>query len=324
VPTGLAEVERGARTLNEIASGFPAPAEAAALLNSWGWQENACFNYAGLTAAGTNSLEVSFHLFTTPSGATEAMSYFAAGRALMLGLSPVPIARVGDELLAIGGIANGENETTIYLRLGAFLIRISAVAPFGDPSQDAIITAQNIVYLLTYGATNAQRGTVESLLPTLFDLPLGFVVTEEGGRTAGEVADTFLRPNEASALLFSLGYQTNVYRYFASQTGRSSFPGSAVAFQVSLHLFGTSSQAQDALTYFAYGRAESLGLQVVGSYQLGDGAFVLQGPDPNGIGIESTVYMLLSNVLARVSAVSIYGSPTADALNLAWVVALRG
>jgi hypothetical protein len=290
-------------------------------MTSWGWQGNAYFNYAGATAAGTTSLEVSFHLFATDAGATEAMSYFAAGRALMVGLSPVPLARVGDQVLAVGGATDGGNEVTIYLRLGTFLVRISAVAPVGDPGPDALATAQGIALQAAPGGVPQRATTVDGLLPTVRDLPAGFVVTDEGRRSADEVAETFLRPAEAAPRLAAWGLQENVYRYFAIPSGVAAYPGGAVSVEVSLHLFRASDGARGALGYYADGRAEALGLHIAGTYEIGDGAVVLLGGAPNGSGLEATVYLLLANVLARVSAVSPDGDPTADALAVAWVIA---
>ncbi len=323
VPEGLEEIERGSRTLDEIASGFPSPAEAGRLLSSWGWEGNAYYNYAGSTDAGTDSLEVSFHLFASPAGATEAMSYFAAGRALMLGLSPVPVARIGDELLAISGSRDGVNETTIYLRDGAFLIRISAVAPVGDPTSDAITTAEGLLLQAQVTGPLVRSGSVEDLLPTLRELPAAFIVSDEGRRSQSDIAQTFLRPREAASFLAAQDFRTNVYRYFAAPEGSSPYPGAATSIEVSLHLFGTSAQADRALPYYADGRAEALGIRVVGAYDIGNGAIMLQGVAPDGSGVEVTVYLLLGNVLARISAVSPDGAPTADALATTLAVAAR-
>ncbi|MDP9370102.1 MAG: hypothetical protein M3Q03_17835 [Chloroflexota bacterium] len=323
VPDGLEEFERGSRTLNQIAEGFPSPAEARRLLRSWGWEGNAYYNYVGSTDAGTDSLEVSFHLFGSPAGATEAMSYFAAGRALMLGLSPIPVARIGDELLAISGSRDGVNETTIYLRDGAFLIRISAVAPVGDPTSDAIATAEGLLLQAQVAGPLVRSGSVEDLLPTLRELPADFVVADEGRRSQSDIAQTFLRPREAASFLADQDFQTNVYRYFAAPEGSSAYPGAATSVEVSLHLFGSSAQADRALPYYADGRAEALGIRVVGAYDIGDGAIMLQGRAPDGSGVEVTVYLLLDNVLARISAVSPDGEPTADALATTLAVAAR-
>jgi hypothetical protein len=322
IPTGLVEIERGSRTLDEIAAGFPSPNEAAHLLTAWGFQGNAYFNYAGSTRSGTTSLEISFHLFASPASATEALSYYAAGRALMLGFSPVPVGRIGDQILAIGGVRDVGNELTIYLRQGSLLVRVSAVAPVGDPSPDAIATAQGIVQQMTLPDVTVTTRSVDTLLPSVWNMPPGFMVSDEGIRTVAEVADTFLRPAEAIQVLSAAGLRENVFRYFVLPTGAGDYPGAATSIQVSLHLFDTRAGAFQALPYYADGRAKAIGPRVVQTTQeIGDGAIVLQGPAPGGPGVEVTVYVLLGNVLARISAVSPGGAPTADALATALFVA---
>lgn len=322
VSAGLVEIERGGRSLDEIAAGFPAPDEAATLLRAWGWAANAFFNYAGETVNGTTSLEVSLHLFADDPSATEALSYFAAGRALAVGLDPVPIGRIGDEVLAIGGRRDGGNEVTIYVRSGAILVRVSAVTPSGDPFPDADATAAQFLVDIQGDPGRASATTLDQLLPDLYDLPAGFGVTDEGVRDQGDIAATFLRPAEADGVLSSLGFQENVYRYFARPASQSPYPGAATSIEVSLHLFGGISGAVDALPYYADGRAEALGIRVAGYYEIGDGAIVLLGAAPDG-GIESTVYLLVGNVLARITAVAPDGDPTADALAVAFTVAGR-
>ena len=104
---------------------------------------------------------------------------------------------------------------------------------------------------------------------------------------------------------------------------RPEYPGGATTVEVSLHLFGSHPDAQDALLYYVDGRSEALGLRVVGTYDVGEGAIVLQGVAPSGSGVEMTVYMTVANVLARTSAVSPDGEPIADALATALLVASR-
>ncbi|MER3485547.1 MAG: hypothetical protein C4345_05850 [Chloroflexota bacterium] len=120
------------------------------------------------------------------------MSYYAAGRALMLGLDPVPMQRLGDHMLAIGGVRDVGNEITIYVRSDAVLVRISAVAPFGDPSVDATTNAWDILAYLNNASVTTPVTAPDALLPTLADLPLRFVVTADGWRSLNEIADTFL------------------------------------------------------------------------------------------------------------------------------------
>ena len=323
VPAGLVETERGGRTLEEIADGFPAPAEAATLLRAWGWSANAYFNYSGETASGTTALEVSLHLFADGASATEAMSYFAAGRSLIVGIDPVPIERIGDDVLAIGGRRDGVNEVTIYVRSGALLVRVTAVSPGGDPFPDADVTATQFLVNVQQGGTDASPRTVEDLLPSLADLPFGFRISDEGYRDQDDIAGTFLRPAEADSLLSAVGFDGNVYRYFSRSSADSPYPGAATSIEVSLHLFGTYDGASEALVYYAEGRSEAIGIRIAGSYDIGDEAIIMIGPAPGGAGIESTVYLQEGNVLARISAVAPDGDPTADALATAFAVAGR-
>ena len=223
-------------------------------------------------------------------------------------------------MLAIGGVRDVGNEITIYVRSDVVLVRISAVAPFGDPSVDATTTAWNILAYLNAGVT-APMTAPDALLPALANMPPGFVVTADGWRSLSEIADTFLRPAEAERVLTSCGFQINRYRYFGVPAGRSPLPSGTTSIQVSLHMFGTSDGALCALAYYADGRAEALGLSLLGFIPAGDGMIILQGRAPDGVSVETTVYLLVGNVLARISVASPSGDPTADALSLAFQVA---
>ena len=137
VPAGLVAVEEGWRTAAAVAAGFPDPAEAARLLAGWGWEANA---YRAFAAPGpvsapraAASLEVSLHRFAA-AGAAQALDYFADGRIAALGVSERPAEPLGDQARAVGGAVDGGAEATVYARLGAVLVRVSAVGPVGSPS----------------------------------------------------------------------------------------------------------------------------------------------------------------------------------------------
>ena len=251
------------------------------------------------------------------------MSYLAAGRTLLLGMRPVPIGRIGDQVLAVDGRRDGVNEVTVCVRRGAYFVRVSATAPDGDPFPDATLKASQFLTDVQGRGTSASARSVNELLPTPPDLPIGFVVSEEGYRDGSEIASAFLRPVEAGRVPAACGFQENVYRYFSRDDAYSPYPGAATSIEVSLHLFGSASGAADALPYYADGLAEAIGIRVAGFYDVGNGAFVLIGSGPNG-GIESTVYMLTGNVLARISSVASDGDPTADALAVAFIIAGLG
>ncbi len=322
VPAGLVEIERGSRTAEEIADGFPDPFEARQLLTLWGFGGNAYYNYAGETRDGTTSLEVSLHLFADTVSAADALSYYAAGRVIALGLDLVPVAAIGDEVLAVAGDRDGSAEVTFYVRSGTILVRVSAVAPSGDPFDDAMLTASQFIGVVGSSPDTSSPRTVDELLPSLFDLPAGFVIDDEGDRDQSDIAGTFLRPAEADDVLAAAGFQGNVYRYFTRPARLSPYPGAATRLEVSLHLFDDWRGAANALVYYADGRAEAIGIRPSATYDIGDGAIVLVGAAPGG-GIESTVYLLVGNVLARISATAPDGDPSADALAAAFVIVGR-
>ncbi|HEV2526992.1 MAG TPA: hypothetical protein VGT61_00860 [Thermomicrobiales bacterium] len=322
VPAGLVEIERGSRSLDQIADGFPNPDDARIFLFSWGFGGNVYFNYAGETNAGTTSLEVSLHLFDSSFSAADALAYYAAGRVESLGLDPIPVAVIGDEVLAVAGDRDGASEVTFYVRTGTVLVRVSAVAPSGDPYDDAMQTASQFIDVVGTAPDDSSPRNVDDLLLTLFDLAPGFVISDEGTRDQADIASTFLRPAEADDVLSSTGFRQNVYRYFTRDASQSPYPGAATRIEVSLHLFDDWRGASDALLYYADGRAEAIGIRPSAIYDIGDGAIVLVGAAPGG-GIESTVYLLVGNVLARISATAPDGDPSADALATAFVIVGR-
>lgn len=155
VPVGLFLIEQGARSDVQIASGFPDPDEALLLLRAWGFMLNNYWNYASVagfsTANGTNSLEVSIHLFSSPASAAAALPYYAKGRATMLGLGPILFQEVGDLSSAIGGYRDVGYEVTLYIQMGPALIRISGVAPYGNPTPDVAYAALRVLCGLVLG-----------------------------------------------------------------------------------------------------------------------------------------------------------------------------
>ena len=97
LPAGMVLAEEGSLTASELAATFPDPADAAQVLETWGWSLNAYRVYVADPNAGAESqtfltrLEISLHQFSTNSmvgcatcGASYALSYFAHGRAVML------------------------------------------------------------------------------------------------------------------------------------------------------------------------------------------------------------------------------------------------
>jgi hypothetical protein len=142
---------------------FPAPAEAADRLASWGWQEHVSrgFVAAGERAPGAPSAaEISLHQFASDSGAASALPYFAEARAEARGLSLVPIESMPPGEASVFGLGAQGNEATLYVRLGNVLLRVTAVVPDGSPESVARQVANAVI------AKRAQLTAREAVTPT--------------------------------------------------------------------------------------------------------------------------------------------------------------
>lgn len=321
VPAGLVPAGEGARGEDELAAGFPDPADAAARLAGWAWQENAYRDFGAADAAApgaTTSLEVSLHRFAMPEGAAGALPYFAEARAEALGLRAVAIDRLGDQSAAVGGAVAAGVETTVYVRVGAVLARVSAAAP-DDPMADARFVAAGVAASLAGGVSTVTA--LATLLPVAGEVPEGLIAVVDGARTIDEVAATFRDPADAADRLAAWGWRENAHRTFGAASRDALRSGAAASVEVSLHRFGSAEAAAEAMAYFAATRADALGLRLVPVGNVGDQTLAVSGPVDAGT--ETTVYARLGEVVARVSAVAPAGDPIGDAVAVARAVAAR-
>jgi hypothetical protein len=145
---GLVLESEAALTAEAMPLTFPAPAEAAEYLASWGWQEHVSRSFvaAGERVPGTPSrVEISLHRFMSDSGAASALPYFAEARAEARGLPLVPIESMPPGEAAVVGPGAEGNEATLYVRLGNVLLRVTAVVPDGPAEYVARQVANEVV-----------------------------------------------------------------------------------------------------------------------------------------------------------------------------------
>ena len=76
-------------------------------------------------------MEISLHRFASDSGAAAALPYFAEARAEARGLSLAPVESMPPGEAAVVGQGAQGSETTLYIRLGNVLLRVTAVVPDG-------------------------------------------------------------------------------------------------------------------------------------------------------------------------------------------------
>lgn len=150
-----------------------------------------------------------------------------------------------------------------------------------------------------------------TMLPDQEDVPIEWMQTEEGGRTAEEITQTFPDPVDAAQRFAEWAWSGNAFRTFTAPDGTASV-------SVSLHRFGTPEAADEALSYYMDGRIAAMGLQPRRIDQIGDQAAAITGSVADGT--EATIYTRRGTVLARVTAVSAVDDPFAIAESTAKLV----
>ena len=152
LPAGFdAPTDEGDRTLTEVAGTFVGEGEdatqAQADLEEWGWTDN---QYVAYDAAPQppdeeiNRYAVSVHAFETEDGASDALPAFVDA----FGVPPVDLPaaqQVGDEIVAIQTTSDAGNLVVLYVRSGAFILKIDAASVAGDPLPAALELAGQLV-----------------------------------------------------------------------------------------------------------------------------------------------------------------------------------
>ena len=313
-------VDNRARTLAEQATGFSNAGEAAGLLASWDWQENAfaVFEAAVLTPSGAprGRIDISLTRFASPKGASIALPYFVQDRAAMLGQREMQLlsqSSIGDESRVLTGTVEGGDDTTLYVRSGALLVRISATSISDGTAASLEQIAQGII---DQAAPQSPSSTITIMQPApelmLTTLPLDhaacFSVESEGQLDVPAVVERLATGADASTSLQALGWQGGVYRQFACKppTGRVGWV------DISMHRFSDVGAATEAVAYFADSRARSMDLQPVPTTTLGDSSAALAGSAINGT--EYSLYTSSGSLLFAVTGVApdSGGDPKAD------------
>ena len=206
-------VDNRTRTLAEQATGFANADEAARLLADWEWQENVfqVFQTAESTPAGAPlaTLDISLTRFANAEGAALALPYFLRDRAAVLAQHEVKsqnlnLQPIGDEMRVLSGPVEGGDDTTLYVRTGALLLRLSLTTNSGAPAMSAEQIAQGIVDRATTqspaGTITVMQSTAEPLLDTLpLDHASCFSVAGEGELDVPAVVERLATGADASA-----------------------------------------------------------------------------------------------------------------------------
>jgi hypothetical protein len=309
---GFVAIDNRTRTLAEQATGFANANEAARLLAGWNWQENAfaVFQAAELTAAGSPlaTLDISLTRFADAEDASLAMPYFLQDRAAVLGhreMKQVSQPALGDESRVLNGSVEDGYDTTLYVRSGALLMRISltatSVAGGTAPSLQQI--AQGIIDRAAPRSPSStitvMQPAVEPMLTTLpLDHAACFSIESEGELDVPAVVERLATGADVSTSLQALGWQGGVYRQFTCKP-----PAGRVGWvDISLHRFADVRAAAEAVAYFADSRGRSMDLQPIPAPTFGDSSAALTGSAINGT--EYSLYMSSGSLLFAVTGVA--------------------
>lgn len=121
-----------------IVARFPSDPNAAERLEALGWQTAAYrqFTCANPPAGSVNWIDISVHRFGDPASAAEAVSFFSQERASGTRLAPEPAMNLGNRSAALAGPSDVGTEYTLYVSFNSLLLRITGVAPSGDPAPE--------------------------------------------------------------------------------------------------------------------------------------------------------------------------------------------
>jgi hypothetical protein len=305
-------VDSHTRTLAEQATGFANADEAARLLAGWDWEENVfqVFQTADSTPAGAPlaTLDISLTRFANAEGAALALPYFLRDRAAVLAQHEVKsqnlsLRPIGDEIRVLTGPVEGGDDTTLYVRTGALLLRLSLTTKSGAPAISPEQIAQGIVDRTAAQSPSSTLTVMQSAAEPLLDsLPLDhaacFSVEGEGELDVPAVVERLATGADTSAELQTLGWQGGVYRQFTCKP-----PAGRVGWvDISVHRFPDAASAAEAVAYFAASRADSMDLQSVPAPTIGDRSAALAGPAVNGT--EYSLYLSGGPVLYAVTGVA--------------------
>ncbi len=300
--------DAGSTTLADLAASLPDPAEADQRLRSFGWQESAYRVFAadGPPPDAAGWVELHVHRFAIVDGAAEALPYLAGGREKTAGLRPIDLGLFGDQATALAGPAFNGDEVSIYARRGSLVVRVTAIAPNGDPTADAIEAIQVPLRQLVDEPRVASPELLAMLPPPEY-LPPGLRKAEEHARSASFLASGFQDPAEAEGLFQKWGWRESAAGvYLADGAGTAA---GTTRLEVVVYRLADPGAAAEALPYFLDARAAALGLAEVAAPAAGDEARAIAGAIDGGR--EATVYFRVGPALFRATVIG-HGNPMAD------------
>lgn len=150
MPQGLDSVTEETRTEAEVVDALGGSPDAATRLQNWGWTGNVervfmASDPAALAPDATTNITVSLHGFSSEQAAAEALTYYSD----ILVEGGYAEAEAGDigatNRLLVQPQEGGGTLVALYVQQGSVLYRFGGFSPAGDPTQDVLEVARQVV-----------------------------------------------------------------------------------------------------------------------------------------------------------------------------------
>jgi hypothetical protein len=265
LPEGFVLVADGPRTADELAATESDPVGYRERLAGLGFQRAAARTYQWLadympgSPPALRDVSIIVSVYDTPDHAREALLWDRDRQSGALGLAPVEVAPLGDAVYAAGQYETGAeagHRTYFWVQSGVIGIQLRSMSAGADVFAD--------VEAMLRESVGPQANPVAAL-PTLNDMPEGYLVFYEGPQSIEDVAAAYQSSARAEVeRLNTLGFSGSVIKAFGTE-GYSDFAadaagpyavaagamaqgGSAVVY-AEIHEFGSPEQARAAVEY---------------------------------------------------------------------------
>lgn len=153
--------------------------------------------------------------------------------------------------------------------------------PTATPNASPTLSPTTASASPTLGASPTAVADLQSRLPALADLPAGgagYIIGEEGTRSAQELANAYSDPAAHLQRLNTWGFKRHVFRAFARDDESGNLPSTILA---TINEYGSPDQAADALAWLRR-LATTQGATEADAPKLGDEAVAVTQPTAGG------------------------------------------
>jgi hypothetical protein len=206
-----------------------------------------------------------------------------------------------------------------HTQINVRAFRVIALGDGSASSQPAVTSASG--NQTTPGSVALTSANLDTLVPTMADVPMNLIHLDTHHRTLPEVVQNYADPATTIDLFTSWGWTDNIACSFGMPDGVYPEAEQINGIYVSIHALGSPESARAALYFSLDQQAIGTPLGEVASPGLGEYSRALYGT--LDYGNEITLLVQSKNLLIRVSAAQIEGDPTGVATGIAQGILAR-